>query len=200
MRRQMSAMAVALGMAFAMQAGAQTATTTKVVEAEPMEGVVTVSEVDHANRTVTIKGPNGDETTVAVPPEAQNFDQVKQGDRFKVRYYEQVAVSVTRNGGAAEPASAATTVQLASPKGGTPGGVAATTLSASRTVETVDAASRQITLKDHKGESKTLKVGKDVNLDAVQPGDKVDVTYTQALATRLITTQEPMAEPAPAKE
>ena len=152
--------------------------------------------MDPANRTVTIKGPKGNERTVAVPPEAQNFDQVKKGDRFKVRFYEQVAVSITKNGGAPEAASGGTTVELA-PKGGTPGGVAARTVSVSAIVEAVDPANQQITLKDDKGESTSLKVGKDVNLKAVQPGDKVNVSYTQALATQMINTQEPMTEPAP---
>ncbi|MFN9389520.1 MAG: hypothetical protein ACK6DF_08230 [Betaproteobacteria bacterium] len=56
-----------------------------MVKAEVVEAVVNVSAVDRAARTVTLKGPKGNTVTLAVPDEAQNFDQIQAGDRVLVR-------------------------------------------------------------------------------------------------------------------
>jgi len=65
-------------------------------------------------------------------------------------------------------------------------------------VEAVDPASRRITLRGPEGNSRTLKVSEDVKLDAVKPGDKVTFTHTQAIATQLASTPQPISDPAPA--
>ena len=195
MRTQLTAAALAVALAFAAGVGAQQAS--KTYQAQPMEAVVVVTNVDKAARTVTVQGPKGNETVVAVPPEAQNLDKVQVGSRFKVRYMEELAVAISKNGG--EPsAGAGSTVKLA-PKGGTPGGVGVKTVTASVVAEAVDPASRQITVRGPQGNSRTIKVAEDVKLDAIKPGDKVTLTHTQALATQLVSTPQPISDPAPAQ-
>lgn len=157
-----------------------------------MEGIVEVTDVDRSARTVTFKGPKGNEMTLAVPPEAQNLDQVKPGSRFKVRFLEEVAVSLGREGVAS--AGAGSAMELA-PKGGTPGGTMAQTVQVTGVVENVDPAAHQLTVKGPQGNSRTLTVAKDVQLEAVKPGDTITVAYTQALAMEMIPTEEPMREP-----
>ena len=110
MKMQLTAAAFAIALAFAVDVTAQAS---KTYEAQPMEGVVTVTNVDQAARTVTVRGAKGNETVVAVPPEAQNLDQVQVGSRFKVRFLEEVAVSVSAGGEAS--AVAGSSVQMARP-------------------------------------------------------------------------------------
>jgi Cu/Ag efflux protein CusF len=129
---------------------------------------------------------------MAVPAEAQNLDQVKPGSRFKVRFLEEVAVSVGREGVAS--AGAGSAMQLA-PKGGTPGGTMAQTVQVTGVVEKVDPAARQITVKGPQGNSRSLSVAKDVQLEALKPGDTITLAHTQALAMEMIPTEEPMREP-----
>jgi hypothetical protein len=194
MRKQLTLAALAVALALAAGVGAQES---KTYQAQQMEAVVVVTNVDRDARTVTVQGPKGNETMLSVPPEAQNLDQVQAGSRFKVRYMEEIAVGMSKSGG--EPsASAGSTVMLA-PKGGTPGGVAAKTVTASVVVEALDPASRLVTVRGPQGNSRTIKVAEDVKLDAIQPGDSVTVTHTQALAIQMVSSPQPVSDPAPAQ-
>ena len=55
-----------------------------------------------------------------------------------------------------------------------------------------------ITLRGPLGASRTLRVADDVKLDGIKPGDSVTVAHTQALATHMISTPQPVSDPAPA--
>ena len=57
-----------------------------------------VVSVDHANRTVRLRGPKGRTFTVGVGPEVQKFDQVRRGDTVTVQYYESVAFTLGKPG------------------------------------------------------------------------------------------------------
>ena len=64
--------------------------------------------------------------------------------------------------------------------------VAARTVQILATVEAVDAASRSVTLKGPRGQVETMTVSEEVrNLPRVKAGDRVAVTYAQALALQL---------------
>lgn len=54
-----------------------------------------VTAIDHANRTVTLKGPER-EITVKARSDAQNFDQVQVGDGVHLKYTENLAISVSK--------------------------------------------------------------------------------------------------------
>lgn len=164
------------------------------------EAVVKVVKIDRKARTVTFQGPKGRQETLQVPKEAQNFDRVKVGSSFKVRYVEAVAVALQRGGTAS--ASADRTVRLA-PKGGTPGGVVVNTATISATVEAIDYASREVALKGPKGNVLALKVADDVQGFAdVKIGDSLTVAYTQALALEMLPDEggKPKAAPTPKKD
>src|SRR5215217_3256090 len=91
----------ACAVAFTAPAAAQSGKDAAVA-VEQTEAVVTVVSVDQKKRTVDVRGPKGGVTTLNVPPESQNLDRVKAGDRFRMKYIEAVAVGI-RTGG--EPAS-----------------------------------------------------------------------------------------------
>jgi len=164
------------------------------------EAVVKVVKIDRKARTVTFQGPKGRQETLQVPKEAQNFDRVKVGSSFKIRYVEAVAVALQRGGTAS--ASAERTVRLA-PKGGTPGGVVVDTSTISATVEAIDYASREVALKGPKGNVLALRVADDVQGFAdVKVGDSLTVAYTQALALEMLPEErgKPKAAPTPKKD
>src|SRR5512145_1337640 len=89
------------------------------VVVDETEAVVTVTKVDAKARKVTFRGPKGGVATLTVPKEAQNLDQVKPGQQYKLKYVEAVAVAIQKGGKPA--AAAAEEVKLAS-KGAKPGG------------------------------------------------------------------------------
>jgi len=114
------------------------------IETNQVEAVVTVTKVDHKARTVTIKGPQGNLRTLDVPPEAQNLDKVKPGDRFKMTYAEALVLAVTRGG---KPSSSVDRQVTVAPKGGTPGGRVVRTAQVTGVVDAIDYKNRYVALR-----------------------------------------------------
>ena len=186
-----TAFALACMLALAAPAGAQSLND-GAMAVEQNEAVVTVMSVDVARRTVTIRGPKGNVATLAVPPESQNLDKIKPGDRFKMKYIEAVAVGISKGG---EPAQSENRDVKVSPKGGTPGGMVTHTQKRSVVIDAVDYTNRYIAVRGASGQTLALKVADDVPLDQISAGDRISVVYTQAL----IAQMEPQPAP-PAKK
>src|SRR5688500_20374275 len=68
------------------------------VAVKETEAVVTVTKVDKEKRTVTFRGPKGNLGTLTVPKEGQNFDQVKAGQQYRMKYVEAVRSEERRVG------------------------------------------------------------------------------------------------------
>jgi hypothetical protein len=140
----------------------------------------TVEDVDTATRTVTLRGEGGKTVDIECGDEVRNFDQIKKGDQVTVKYYQSIALGLRK---ADEPPS--TEVQsavLRSEPGQKPGGAMIKTMQVSATIESIDKATREVTLKGPEGKTKTVKVGDEVkNFDSLKEGDQVVATVTQAL-------------------
>ncbi|HTM60702.1 MAG TPA: hypothetical protein VL199_10095 [Burkholderiales bacterium] len=157
---------------------------------EQTEAVVTILVVDVPNKQVVVRGPRGNVETLDVPPESQNLDKVKQGDRFKLRYIEAVAVSISKGGAPEQSESKDVRV---SPKGGTPGGMITRTQKRAVMIDAVDYKSRYIAVRGPGGRTMSMKVGDDVPIEQLNAGDRVSIVYTQAVVAEMV------AQPAPAK-
>jgi len=184
--------AAACSLAFALAAHAQPLKG-GAIAATQVDAVLTVLSVDQKARTVTVRGPKGDSHKINVPPEAQNFDQVKAGDRFRMRYLESVAVAITRGGKLGSANSEDVTL---APKGGKPGGTRVRTRVAAVIVDGVDFTNRYVAVRDAAGNGMALKVADDIPIEDLKPGDRVVVTHTEALAVELIA---PAKKPAAKK-
>ena len=158
------------------------------VAADQIEAVVTVVSVDAQKRTVTIRGPKGGTATLDVPPEAQNLDKVKAGDRFRLKYIEAVAVAIGQGG---EPLPDDKRDVKVAPKGGTPGGMVVRTQKRAVVIDAVDYTNRYIAVRGTSGQTLALKVASDIPLQQLSAGDRITVVHTAALAIEL--------EPQPAK-
>jgi hypothetical protein len=55
-----------------------------------------VTAIDKGKRTVTLKGPEGNERTVKVDPKVKRFDELAVGDDVVVRYTEAIAIAVKK--------------------------------------------------------------------------------------------------------
>jgi len=165
------------------------------VVVDEVEAVVTVTKVDPKARTVTFRGPKGGVATLKVPPEAQNLDQVKPGQQYKMKYVEAVAVAIHKGG--APSAAAGEQVKLA-PKGAKPGGVIVRAAQISGVIDAIDYTNRYVSVRGPKGNTVALKAADDVALDQLTAGDRISITYTEALAVDMVA-QAP-AKKAPAKK
>ena len=183
-----TAVAVLFGVALICPVQAQVKDAAVVVD--QTEAVVTVTKVDKEARKVTFRGPKGGVATLTVPKEAQNLDQVKPGQQYKLKYVEAVAVAISKGG---KPAAAAAEEVKLAPKGAKPGGAVVRTVTLAGVIDAVDYTNRYVAVRGPKGNSVSLKVAADVPLDQLSAGDRISVTHTEALAIE-------MAAQAPAKK
>ena len=157
---------------------------------QAVEVQATVTAIDLKTRMVTLKGPEGNETTIYVDERARNLPQVKVGDVVKIAYVEAVAWQVRKSNKGA-PTATTESAEVRAKPGEKPGGAAARRVSITATIEAIDLANGTVTLKGPQGNSRTIKARNPANLKKVKVGDLVDITYTEAVAIKV--------EPAPAK-
>jgi len=155
----------------------------------------TVQSVNPTDRSVVLQRPDGTTTTYECGPDVRNFDQIKVGDQVTVTAAEELALALVKGG--VPPVAGTASAIVRSPLGAKPGGKIVDTVAFTAKILNVNAASRQVTLQMPDGQSKTVKVGPDINLANVNPGDDVGVRLTRALA---ISVTEPKAAPAPAPQ
>lgn len=159
----------------------------RAVAVQETEAVVTVTKVDKAARTVTFRGPKGGVATLDVPREAQNLDQVKPGQQYRLKYVEAVAVEI-RKGGA--PAAAESEQVKLAPKGAKPGGTIVRTQHLAGVVDAVDYTNRYIAVRGPKGNIVSLKAADDLPLGELSAGDRISVIHTGALAIEMVAAKK----------
>jgi Cu/Ag efflux protein CusF len=140
----------------------------------------TITAIDPATRTVTLKSANGKVAEVAVGDEVRNFDQLKVGDLVKIEYKQALALSLKKEVG---PPSAdqKETIKRSEP-GAKPGGTATREVTVHADVVAVNAGTRTVTLKGPAGNLVDLVVEDPEQLKSIKKGDQVQAVYSEALA------------------
>ena len=150
-----------------------------VTVAETLTKTATIVAIDKTARMVTLKGQEGYMVDVLCGPEVQRFDALKVGDTVTFRYHESVVSAISRPGDKPKD-PLATKVTRAS--GDKPGGTIAQQMNATVTIEEIDPKVPSVSVKTESGSRMSFKVENAKNLEGYKVGDKVDITYTQALA------------------
>ncbi len=140
----------------------------------------TVEAIDHEKRQVTLKGPKGNTVTIDVDEDVKNLPQVEVGDMVTVQYLESVAIQVYAADEVKAGKVSAAAVATAKP-GEKPAAIAIEETIVVMTIEAIDLENELVTLKNAKGEAKTVKPQEPENLKKVEVGDKVMITYTEAM-------------------
>lgn len=153
----------------------------KVVEV--VEASATVMSVDKETRQILLKDNEDGETfVVTAGPEVKNFDQIDPNDQVKIAY------SLGRAARMARPGEAGTTTAVV---GGTaepgekPGVAIGTVTTTVLEFVSFDPGTNQATVIDPEGRTRTVTVETQEGRDFVwklKKGDKVEVTFTEALA------------------
>jgi hypothetical protein len=136
-----------------------------------------VTGIDMANRRVTLTTPEGTQKTYTAGPAVRNFDKIRIGDQVKTTLTEETALSLGRG---EAPSSTEGTSVMRAPEGSQPGAVIANTRQ--KTAKIVAINGRDVTLQFADGTTRSVKVGKDVNLTGLGPGDTVTGRFTEATA------------------
>jgi Cu/Ag efflux protein CusF len=160
------------------QAPAQGQAGKSVTKQNKVTATATIKAIDPKTRSITLRTEKGDEDTFTVGPEVTRFDQLKVGDTIKATYYEALVFQLRKPGAeATKPDAVAAGGRLKDKPGGAIGTQETTTV----TVKAVDMNVPSITVVTTDGRTLTRKIADKKNLEGVSPGDKIDITYTQAL-------------------
>ncbi len=187
MKTRLSYVLIAVSMVCVLAMAGCATTKSKIPAGEGVElgdaYVITASVVgiDKKDRTLTLRGPQGNVVTVEVTDDVRNFDQIEVGDNVKVTYYEAVAVYIGEHG--TQPKANAGGVVARAPKGAKPGAYAVGAVDVSATVQAINKAKRTVTLKGPDGHEETVSVDPSIKeFDNLRVGDTIHVRYTEAIA------------------
>lgn len=146
---------------------------------ETVSETFTIEAIDRSSRTVTLKDlKDGTVEDVVCGPEVKRFDELKVGDRVVMRYTESLVTMISRPGSA--PKAPDTTAVNRST--GTPGASVARQQTTTVTLDAIDPKVPSVSITTADGRKMSFKIANAKNVEGYKPGDKVDVTYTQALA------------------
>ncbi len=137
-----------------------------------------IQAIDSKDRSVTLKLTDGTIDTIYCGPDVKRFDELKVGDTVTFTYHEAVVMSIAPAGATAkEP-----TTSVARSAGAKPAGTMTQTMHAIVTVLAIDTKVPSITIQKEDGSKASFKIENLKNIEGVKVGDKVQITYTQALA------------------
>jgi Cu/Ag efflux protein CusF len=163
------------------QSGAMVAKGPGVVgAAQTVEVTATITAIDAATRAVTLKRKDGHEVTITAGPDVKNFAQMKVGDLVKVRYVEALTLELKKGSTAPVSRTEGAAAGAAKP-GALPGAAAGRQVTIVAEVVGLDPATQMVTLKGPR-HTVELKVRDPEQFKRIAKGDRVEATYTEALA------------------
>lgn len=137
----------------------------------------TIVSIDKATRMVTVRGEKGNDVKLHADENVTRFDQLKVGDQITATYTESLAVSI-RKPGAPAPEKEKQSIVRAE---GQVAAKATREQTVSVSVQAIDLATSHLTVKGPEGNTISFKVQDKDQLRTLKVGDKVDITYTEAL-------------------
>ena len=148
--------------------------------AQTVKLTATITAIDAATRAVTLKGPQGKEVTLTAGEQVKNFAQLKVGDQVNIEYVEALTLELKK--GSTAPVSRTEQAGAAGAKPGErPAGMGGRQVTIVAEVVDLNAQTQVVTLR---GPQRTveLKVKDPAQFKLIAKGDRVEATYTEALA------------------
>jgi Cu/Ag efflux protein CusF len=150
----------------------------KVARAGNVSKSATITAIDHKTRSVTLKDAEGNVEDLVAGPEIKRFNELKVGDTVTFSYHAAIVYQVVKPGEKPAEAAGASVVRG---QGVRPSGAVTHQQKATVTIEAIDAAAPSITVRTAEGHKMTAQVENKKNLEGLKVGDKVEVTFTEAL-------------------
>jgi Cu/Ag efflux protein CusF len=158
-----------------------------IVKSQSVSATATIQAIDSTTRRLTLRNEKGEEETYVVGPAVTRFNEFKVGDTVKMTYVESLVFQVRKPGEPADKAGIEAAVTRA--KGMTPGATISVQEKQTVTVKSIDPAVPSITVTTEDGRTITRKIEQKKYLDGVKPGDRIDITYTEAILTSVISAK-----------
>lgn len=156
---------------------------TKTIPGDVATITATVEAIDARTRTLTVKGPKGNFVPITVPESVERFSDIKVGDSITARYYDTIVLRVKPAG---EAAVDSTSQGVTKGTSGSTARTAATQRTITATIVAIDPKVPSITFKGEKVDwAYSSRVADTAALAKVKVGDRVDITWTEALTVSL---------------
>jgi hypothetical protein len=157
----------------------------KVIPGEKTTVTATIEAVEQASRTVVLRTKEGALRTVQLGPNAQ-IGNMHPGDTVTATYYENIVI---RKKPAGEPD--VDTLEAAAQRGNAKaGGTIGLQQAVTATVTAVDLNVPSISLSGPRGWSYSSKVQDKKALEQLKAGDKIDITWTEAVLVSVAATKK----------
>jgi len=151
---------------------------TKTLTGETQTISATVEAINVTTRTLTMKGPKGNFMDIVVPESVKRFPEIKVGDTLTARYYENLVIRKKQPGEKDVDTSAG---GVTPGTGSRPAGTAAVQRTITATITALDPKVPSITLSGPNKWTYSARIEDKNVLTQVKVGDKVDLTWTEAL-------------------
>ena len=177
-------LSVVMGAAMVMATSSGVRAQSKTITGDVETITATVEAIDATTRTLTVKGPKDNYLPITVPKSMARFSEIKVGDTISARYYDNIVLRLKPGG---EPA-VDTTSDTVTPAGGAkPAGTAATQRTITAAIVAIDRSVPSITFKGEKVNwNYSSRVSDKEALAKVKVGDRVDITWTEAVTVSIV--------------
>ena len=160
----------------------------KTLPGESHTVTATVEAMEKSTRMLTLKGEDGKLTTITVPSDVKRYDGLKVGDKITAKYYENV---VLRKKAPGEKDVNTLTGGVSPSAGAKPTGTASVQRAITATITAIDPNIPSISLSGPNNWKYSSKVADKEALKTVKVGDKLDITWTEAV---LLSVETPAAK------
>ncbi len=157
----------------------------KIDRANAISVTAKVEAVDLQSRVVTLRGPDGKGFTVHAGDEVVNLPQVEVGDEVVVVYVNTLSVRMAQSGEFWDESVKEIAQALPGTK---PGAVEVNEKTVTATIEDIDKSLETASLRMPDGNLNVVKVKDPANLDKVKIGDRIVISYAEAVG---ISVQKP---------
>ena len=167
-----------LGCALLIAAASAAQAQVKIIPGERQTTTATIEGIESGSRMLTVRTDKGELHTFRVPESQTGFSSLKIGDKISATYYDNVVVRKKAPGEADVDTREGALIRGSA---GGPGSTAAIQQTITATIDAIDPNVPSITLSGPRGWKYSTKVQDKKALEQVKVGDKVDITWTEAM-------------------
>ena len=153
----------------------------KTLTGEMKTVTVSVEAIERSGREVTVKKPDGSYDVFYIPQSVKMFDTLKIGDKVTAKYYENLVLRLKAPGEKDVDTASAGVVRGPSGSAGTTSHQRTITA----TITAIDQKVPSITFSGPNGWTYSSRVEDTKALAKVKVGDKLDITWTEAMVVSL---------------
>ena len=152
----------------------------KTITKEQRTVTATIEAIDSTTRMLSLRKSDGQHVDVRVPDDVKRFSTLKVGETISATYYENIVLILKPSTSTEPPADKLSAARTPATSGARAGTVA-TQQTITATVDAIDMNVPSISFKGPRGWVYSSKVQDKAALAKVKVGDRVDITWTEAL-------------------